>query len=288
MKTLAVIFCYQRPEVLKQCAESLFAGEARPDQMIFIDDGSGPEVRDFLRTFAKRDSRIELHLKPENRGYSDSALIAFDYARKLNPEFLYLIESDFVLNSATYAGSPKQFNGLDVVDDVLENTDYGRNCLGVVGYDQQQGYFNGYTDPENGIFVQGMRRQLGEDNVNRAVLYKDFKAVGKKFQATLQLVSNTGFCCYLRWQDLMKRCEEFPELTGYLARACLPQEDPNYPESGEYKRIRVVDDGMLSHGINLVWNRWALKHGIDREKYAAWLSIKPSIAVHHWQGGIHQ
>ena len=277
MKTLAVIFCYQRLDVLKQCAESLFANDTLPDRMLFIDDGSGPEVRDFLVEFSKRDSRIELHLKPENRGYGDSAVFAFDYARKLNPKYVHLIEADFVYNP----------NGLDVLLDVLENTTYGQNCLGIVSYDQAQGYYKEYTDPVNGLFVQGMRRQMGEDNVNRAVLYQDFRAIGKKFEMTLQRVSNTGFSCYLRWHDLMERCDEFPELVGYLDRACSPQDDPNYAESGEYKKARVVDDGMLSHGVNLVWNRWALKHGIDREKYAAWLSIKPTVAVHHWEGGMH-
>ena len=105
MKTLAIIFCYQRPETLKKCAASLFDNDTLPDRMLFIDDGSGPEVRSFLTEFSKRDSRIELHLKPENKGYSDSAVFAFNYARKLNPEFLYLIEGDFVFNQ----------HGLDVV-----------------------------------------------------------------------------------------------------------------------------------------------------------------------------
>ena len=44
---------------------------------------------------------------------------------------------------------------------------------------------------------------------------------------------------------------------------------------------------MLSHALNLVWNRWALKHGIDRDKYAAWLNIRPSVAQHVAGGGLN-
>jgi hypothetical protein len=80
---------------------------------------------------------------------------------------------------------------------------------------------------------------------------------------------------------------EFPELNDYLDQACEPRENPNYPTSGEYRRRRVVDDGMLSHAISLVWNRWALKHGVDRNRFGAWLNIRPSVANHISGGGLN-
>ena len=80
---------------------------------------------------------------------------------------------------------------------------------------------------------------------------------------------------------------EFPELWDLLEQVNAPRENPNYPTSAHYKETRQIDDGMLSHAISLCWNRWAIKHGIDRNRYAAWLNVKPSLAQNYNGGGTH-
>lgn len=101
----------------------------------------------------------------------------------------------------------------------------------------------------------------------------------------MELVSNTCFSSYLHWRNIQTVAAEFPELNDLLDQAVAPRENPNYPVSGKYKAQRTVDDGMLSHSLSLCWNRYALKHGIDRERYGAWLNLRPSVAEHRFQGG---
>lgn len=276
MKILAFVFCYNRPQVLAECARSILeAQDVKPDHLEFIDDCSpDPSVFKLLMEL-HRKHRVKLLMKDGNRGFSDSAEIAISEARELNPEYLWLIESDYVF-------AP---HGLDVVMDVFEHTEQGKNCLGIVGYDHPNFRHPHFT---NFIFPSCMKAQVGEDNVYRLGLHRNVLVRFNEWgQFGIELVSNTCFSCYLNWKKLREIEAEFPELTDLLDQACAPRDNPNYPQSGEYRKQRVVDDGMLSHAISLVWNRWAIKHGIDRNRFGAWLNIRPSIAEHRHVGGMH-
>ena len=78
-----------------------------------------------------------------------------------------------------------------------------------------------------------------------------------------------------------------PALWDVLTTAADPKPIAGYPASAAFAAARVVDDGMLSNGLNLVWNRWAVHHGIDRDRFACWLNLKPSVANHISGGGMH-
>jgi hypothetical protein len=271
MKTLAIVFAYERPSVLSRCLDSL---SRRGFVLHVIDDSRTDAVSSVVAGHQYRDGDIEYYRKPHS-GFSDSACLALRTARAFNPDYLYLIESD-------YRFAPDAFSR---IQDVFEKTEHGRKCLGIVGYDHPNFYRPEYTEQ---IFPDCMKQQMGEDNVNRAVLYQPFRVgVRLPYFHILERVSNTCFTCYLNWKKIQEVAAEFPELNDYLDQACAPRDNPNYPTSGEYKRKKVVDDGMLSHGINLVWNKWAIKRGIDRNEYSAWLNIKPSIAQNINGGGMH-
>ncbi len=275
MKALAFVFCYNRPDTLKACADSLLRGSNfRPEQVIFIDDGSSNgEVASVLSSVRDKNRNVILWEKNENLGFSNSAIMALLYAREINYDYVFLIEGDYVFRPG----------GLDAVIDVFENAPEGQMCLGIAGYDHP----NQQSETHRAhIFPDCMRAQVGEDNVNRAALHKPlyrFDAQGRPY--ALELVSNTCFTSYLNWKNIRKVATEFPELDDLLDQAVSPRENPNYPDSGKYKAMRTVDDGMLSHALSLCWNRWAIKHGIDRDLYGAWLNIRPSVAEHRFQGG---
>lgn len=274
MKTLAFIFSYNRPEVLRACIASVCTGsDFVPDEIKVIDDGSTDIGNRAVIEVAANQFRI-IPWWNRNRGFSHSASEALHYAPCRQPDYLFLIEGDYVFRP----------HGLDIVMDVFENTEQGRNCAGIVGYDHPN-FRNAYHTDYG--FSACMQAQVGEDNVNRAVLHKPQIHTGGKYQYAIEMVSNTCFTCYLNWRRIQEIAAEFPELNDLLDQACAPRDNPNYPDSGKYKRERTVDDGMLSHAISLCWNRWAIKHGIDREKNAAWLNIRPSVAEHRFQGGTH-
>jgi hypothetical protein len=273
MKTLACVFCYERPKVLNVCAWSLLGyGDRLLDEVRFIDDGSGPEVQAVLDKVQHAFPNATFDRKP-HLGFSDSARRAFAYARTVNPKFALFVEGDHIYRQ----------NSIDVVLDVFEHTEQGRHCLGIAGYDHPAYHFPDVRDS----FVNGMVAQMGCDNVNRAALWKPVKVSGARYEVEIELVSNTCFTFYLNWRLIQEVAAEFPELNDLLDQAAAPRDNPNYPASGEYRARGLVDDGMLSHAINLVWNRWALKHGIDRDKFAGWLNIRPSVAQHVAGGGLN-
>ncbi len=267
MKTLAFIFSYNRGATLRACISSL---QFYPADAYLIDDGSTDDEARRVIDAAERDG-ILVCRKETNRGFSDSVRIAYGVIQQQNPDFVFFIEGDYVFRKG----------GLDAVMDCLTNTPEGDTCLGIAGYDHPNQRQSIYTDH---IFPNCMKAQVGEDNVNRAALYKP-RMVQQRFSYSLELVSNTCFTSYLHWSNIMKVAAEFPELNDLLNQACSPRENPNYPDSGKYKAQRTVDDGMLSHALSLCWNRYALKHQLDRDRFGAWLNIRPSVAEHRFQGG---
>lgn len=269
MKTLVILFAFERPKILDYCLHSLRRQKSEFD-LIIRDDSHSNAVHDLV---AKHGLYPSLQ-RYGHVGFSAQAQAALKIVRREDPEYVYFIEGDHVLSH----------NAFERIQDVFENTEEGRNCSGISGFDAPN-----YTWPDyvNRIFPECMKQQVGEDNVNRASLYQDFTVETERFTHTLQRVSNTCFTSYLNWKKIQEIAHEFPELNDYLDQAVAPQDNPNYPTSGEYKRKGVVDDGMLSHGINLVWNRWAMKHGIDRNRFSAWLNVKPSLAQNVNGGGMH-
>lgn len=278
MKTLATVFAYKRPRALELCLKSISNQSQQVDELFIIDDGSGLSAKGFdvASVVAKTADMLPVNFlrKPVNVGFSDSACIALNRARKLNPKLLFFIEGDYVYRPDAFAS----------IVDVFENTEQGKMALGISGYDHPAFYSEDCVEK---VFPYGMIAQVGEDNVNRAALYDPVKVAGARGEYYVELVSNTCWTSYLNWRLITEISEEFPQLQRFLDLACNPQDDPIYRDSGKYKAQRVVDDGMLSHAVSLFWNRWAIKHGINRSKFGAWLNIKPSVANHISGGGIN-
>ena len=274
MRTIAFVFAYNRGETLHQCLYSLLhASQYIPDEVIVIDDGSTDKnVQNAIDSARRFYPQVRSWMKGQNLGLSHSAQMAFTYAKQESPDYVFLIEGDYVYREG----------GIDDLMDLLVNTSQGKYCLGVAGYDHPNFYIPQIRDH---VFPECMIRQVGEDNVNRGALHKPFCLGNSCYH--LELVSNTCWTSYLHWRNLEKVGREFPELWDLINQAVWPEENPNYPDSGKYKAARVVDDGMLSHALSLTWNSWAFEHEFDRQCHAAWLNIKPSIATHVYAGGMH-
>jgi len=271
MKILAGIFVYNRPNILRHCIATVLANTIQPDEILLIDDGSDEETcRVVDEAMAGGGDHLTLIRKKRNRGAAHSGRILFAHAAMENPEYLIPIEADYIFRPDAFA----------TVLDVFEHTEHGKMALGIAGYDHPNSYHAAVRDH---VFPQGMRMQMGEDNVNRPALYRAFQS-GRH---TLQLASNTCPTSYLKWREILNTATEFPEMHRHLWQINDPQENPNYPDSGEYRRKQYIDDGLLSHTLSLYWNRWAIKHGVDRDKYAAWLNILPSVANSINGGGVH-
>ncbi len=274
MNILAAVFVYKRPVVLKHCLDSIFANTRQPDRLMLIDNASGPEVAEVVATTCRErpnaHAELDVITKPVNLGASHSGRMALAQARALNPKYFFPLESDYIFRPWAF----------ETAVDVFESTPEGKMALGIVGYDHP--FFYNPKATENAV-PRCMAMQVGEDNVNRAVMHQPFWSG----RYTLELVSNTCPTCYLHWHRIQEVAAEFPELNRLLDQVMDPQPNPNYPTSAEYGRKNYIDDGMLSHAISLCWNRWAIKHEVDRSRFGAWLNVKPSLANNITGGGNH-
>ena len=267
MKLLYVIFTYNRPKILNECLRTIFSKNSTlPDKLLFIDDGSeGTLKMSLLKAQIGSSIPTDIFSFNPNNGYGPSFEFAFRAVEVYNPEYVFFIESDYIFAQ----------NGLDMVMDIFENTDVGRNAVGFSGYDNPDFHVEHKTTHE---FPPLMIKDCGEDNLNRSIMYKPFKHTTKFGEIDLEFVSNSCGTMYLNWSKVVKFKELYPkEYELWINGVVLKNEANRLP----------INDGMLSHGIGWLWNKWAIQRGIDREKYAALLNIRPSIANHINGGGIN-
>lgn len=273
MKALAVIFTHERPKVLRHCVSSFFTTTTElPERVIIVDDGSGGEVQEVLEDTKQRWGRqtnIELVRKPKS-GFADSMRRALWFARCYEPQQLWLIESDYVF----------AHGGLDAVGDVLANTDEGRVCFGIAGYDHPD--FSHVGHRENAYPAEAVA-MLGSDPVNRGAMWLLRALAGKRKAYLGQFVSNSCISSYLNWRLVGRN----PDAQAALDLAADPQPCEGRPLAAELAAKGCPDDGQLSNGLNAAWAKWSDANALDRSRFSCWLNIRPSVANHISGGGLH-
>lgn len=91
----AIVCTYQRPEMLKRCLTSILHQTYQNFQICIYDNASGDETGDIAADFARQDTRIKYHCRPENIG-----LLA-NYSRAMQavqtPFFSFIADDDVML-----------------------------------------------------------------------------------------------------------------------------------------------------------------------------------------------
>lgn len=267
IETLYLLFTYNRPTILAECWRSLFEkNKFRPDRIIIVDDGSHQSVKHglFNAQIGTNDVPIDLLSLGKNVGYGTAAEIGFKLVEGYNPKYLFFLEADYIFGTS----------GIDRVMDVFKNNEFGQQAAGFSGYDNPDFYVKEKTDQ---TFPRIIVEDCGEDNLNRSIMYKPFKQTTAFGEIDLEFVSNSCGTMYLNWEMIQKIRKDFPEDYQFWLDKI----------TDKHKEKRLLNDGMMSHGLSWLWNKYALKHGIDRNKYAALLNIKPSVSNHINGGGIN-
>lgn len=277
--TNAFVFTYNRLDLLRRCCETLITGSKYvPEVVTFIDDCSTDDaVIPFLKDFIEKNkTRTQLCLiaKERNEGFSHSARCALRIVNRYDMDFVWFVESDYIFRDGA----------CDEIHSLMTETAIGRMALGIVGYDHPQ--FQ-HSHAREMVFPHGMLNQCGEYPIAHRAMYRPFKVDGWQYGSEVMFATNTCWTSFLNWRGIIAMAREFPLFWDLWDQAFSPRENPFYSDSGKYKSQRTVDDGMLSHAISWLWNHYAIKHGIDRSKYAGWLNIRPSVAAHSFQGGMH-
>lgn len=267
MNLLYIIYTHNRGAILSECLNSLFSkNETKPDRVIIIDDASTEILKQNLFTFSLQNKTIPIDFISINKniGYGMSAEIGIKLAEIYNYKYAFFIESDYIFNK----------NSIDIVLDIFENTEYGKNAVGFSGYDNPDFYKSNQTDK---TFKEIIINDCGEDNLNRDIMYKPFDIETKYGKKQLELVSNSCGTMYFNWHKINAIKQEFPsEYAIWVDKT-----------TDKHKSKRNLNDGMMSHGISWLWTKWAKKNGIDTNKFTGLLNIKPSIANHINGGGIN-
>jgi len=200
----------------------------------------------------------------KNIGYGRCAQFAFNMVETYNPEYVYFIESDYIFTQ----------NGLDIVSELFDNNEFAKEAVGFSGYDNPDFYDKQKTDI---TFPQIIVNDCGEDNLNRNILFKPFEQETSFGKVQLEFVSNSCGTMYFNWKKIQTLKTYYPDL--YKKWVSVVTE--------AHKERGLLNDGMMSHGISWIWNKFAISQGIDRNKYAALLNIKPSVANHINGAGIN-
>lgn len=264
---LYVIFTHNRPMILAESWRTLFANnKIKPNRVLVIDDGSNSEVKHGLYNAQLNTSDVPLDLYSigKNVGYGVAAELAFNIVDVYNPKYVFFIESDYIFAK----------NGLDKVIDIFKNTEIGKNAVAFSGYDNPDFYVKEKTDE---TFPRIIVEDCGSDNLNRSIMYKPFKQSTAFGEVDLEFVSNSCGTMYFNWEMICSLRNFRPNLyKTWIDKV-----------TDKSKERRLLNDGAMSHGISWIWNEYAKTQGIDRDKYAALLNIKPSVADHINGAGIN-
>lgn len=261
MKSLAIIFVHNRPNILRECLSTLFGGnEHRFDEVLFINDNSKPDLTKALTDFCIQNRENNFNIINFNKGikYAESFFFALNYLELRSPKYAFLIEQDYIFAK----------NGIDVVMDIFENTDEGRNCIGFSGYNNKDWYDRNKRENE---FPRIQLENFGVDYINRDILWKPWAKETKYGKYLIQGCSNSCGSMFLDWGKISEISRLFPkEYENWKFVTCDKQKTEN----------RNLNDGALSAGLANLWSLYAKKTALDESKYCALLDIMPSVSNH--------
>jgi GT2 family glycosyltransferase/glycosyltransferase involved in cell wall biosynthesis len=101
-KVAIVVVSYDNLEYLKLCLDSLWEKSAYPNfEVIVVDNGSQPEVVDFLEATARKEPRLKLILNGENLGFARANNIGI--AAAADCDYLVLLNDDTVVTNGWLA-----------------------------------------------------------------------------------------------------------------------------------------------------------------------------------------
>lgn len=89
-RCVAVIVTRDRPALLAQCLIAVLGQSQRPDQVIVVDNASGPETRDLLTTY----SGVRTLRLPRNAGGAGGFHAGIELALQDGAEWLWLMDDD--------------------------------------------------------------------------------------------------------------------------------------------------------------------------------------------------
>ena len=158
--------------ILENCLSTVFKNDYQFSEVLLVNDGSSPELSAAISDFVLKNqnhpnTKFSLMHFGKNQGYGQTAEFALNYAVVRNPKYLFIVEQDYVFRA----------NWADIVMEIFEGSEIGRNALGFSGYDNEDFY---KSDKINDIFPRIIVEDCGEDNLNRSIMYKPLEILSSQ------------------------------------------------------------------------------------------------------------
>lgn len=253
MKSLCIVFSYNRQNVLRESLRTLFENTSfRFDEYVVLDDGSDENLKKSLLQFSidysTKESPISIMFNGRNNGYGPNFEHAYSILKLKNPEIVAFIESDYIFRRGF----------MEDVNFIFENSPY---CVAIPGTSHPDFFKKGN---EEALFKRIMVESFQEDIVGREYYFKKF-AIGN---IEVQGVSNSGGCFFLNWKRFKQYV--FSDLDAKLDwEAYCNKSFHKFQDEKKY----VYNDGIMTSAITYYWNKWAVKNNIDLSKNFPWIDI---------------
>lgn len=278
MKLLNIVYTYNRPNVQYMFWDSLEeCTKVKADHTIVIDDGSDPQVRNWLYSFCA-DKGYELLLKPKNQGYARAWLDGWYFVKKYNPEYVFFLESDYIFRNGFMEECLEVFNALPYI--------WAINGFSHPDFNDKERIKKWFGD----VTIE----QFGSDIKSRENIYQPFELETGLGKIGCQYSSHACGTFLLNWKrvlealDSSKRYSEIligdftvpsytiNDLDNLIVRAC---------ENGDYGK--VINDGMITGGLSWYWDKIVNING-DKSHASAFIDICDySIAQHVSGDGVN-
>lgn len=237
---LFIFFCHDRDKVLAQCLNSF--GNSfdwnfpKNTKLLFYLDYPTEKVATIVQSFLKKINSLgreditvgAIGSWHNNYGYSYHFYEAYLHTKRVNPKYVFFIETDYVFRKNFYDDC------IYVLNDTLS--------IGVPGTSHPD-----FLNKEKCIkmFSEVMNKQFGEDVTNRHAIYNPFFVEGGERISRVQYGTHSCCCFMLAWQKLL-RIVDVSDLDELLAR-------------GTEKATGFVpitpNDGMITGGISLLFDK---------------------------------
>lgn len=269
MELLYVIYTHNRPAILKECLRTLFENtEVRPDECVIIDDNSEFGTKGGLFRFAAESSKyfpINFIGFNSPQGYGVTAEAGLRYIQWRNPNFTFVVESDYVFRKG-------------YMEEALAVMKACPSSLALSAYNNPD--FSDLSKTEE-MFPRIMKEDFGSDLARREFLHKPRFIDTELGKIQIQFTTNSCGSFLLNWKNIRELIIKYPEIQETVFdRSCNKQPGGNR---------RFFGDGPFSHGLSHYWYIDKIFHNnANFETEGAWVDICDwSIGQHCNGAGIN-
>jgi len=276
MKLLYIYFTYNRPKVLADCLRTTLSNtKIFPNEIYILDDCSDLNIQSSLFKFAKENSSIEmpihLILNGCNLGIGRQFESAYNLMRVLNPEFIFMVESDYVFRR-------------EYMEDCMAVIESNPNVVAIPLTSHPDFYNKEKTD---NFFPKLMIQQFRKDIINREYMYKPFEIDTKRGKILVQGGSNSCGSCFLAYHRFNKILEDLNDQTRDVVSEYWQWMKIAFTKD-EINNKKMANDAIMTCALTWYWYEWAKKNSLDLTKNFPWLDIcDASIGQHLCIGGVN-